>query len=204
MKNMLKWKHQKWVSLGYQSISICMQGIMLFSYTQETCFLAEALELLGPVLECSSPGIPLCFLTFVSGVYLGWNTTLSMRPSLITILDVSAHSLITPFFFSFSRATVQRVTRVTWTRLSNWITTERFHHQFHLMVIFYLFTVAFSPLIGTPVHKLDKGSFLWTKYLLSWYYSLAHSTTIFEWILSILFDQCYYCRTYNSSNIFYI
>ena len=49
------------------------------------------------------------------------------------------HSFITLFLcFSFSRATVHGVTSVTWTRLSNWFTTEHFHHQFSLMFIFYL------------------------------------------------------------------
>ena len=181
-----------------------MQGIILFSYTQETHFLAEALELLDPCSWMLFPRYP----TLPSYFFL-WCLSL-MKYHFIneTYPDhhIKCFSTLTHYtlFFSFSRATVQRVTRVTWTRLSNWITTERVHHQFHLMSIFYLFTVACFPLIWTPVHKLDKGSFLWTKYLLSWYYSLAHSTTIFEWILSILFDQCYYCRTYNPSNIFYI
>lgn len=51
----------------------------------------ERLNLLALFFQCSSPGIPLCSLTFISGVHLWWNTTLSMRPSLTTVLNVSAH-----------------------------------------------------------------------------------------------------------------
>ena len=68
-----------------------------------------------------------------------------MRPSLTTILNVSAHfymsithSLHPLSVFSLSRDTVHGVTRVAWAQLSNWITTEHFHHQFNLMFIFYL------------------------------------------------------------------
>lgn len=68
---------------------------------------------------------------------------------------------------------------------------EHFHHQVNLMFIFYLFTIVYLPLFGTLVCKLHEGNFFWTKYLQRKYYILAHSITIFEWTLSILFDQCW-------------
>lgn len=78
--------HSVHVTLGYWPLDS-----VIFRIPRRLISWLKLLNFLVPVLECSSPGIPLCSLTFVSGVYLWWNTTLSVRPSLITILNVSAH-----------------------------------------------------------------------------------------------------------------